>query len=83
MQLYNDNVWHAEGVEAWVKIEDKAEMRATALTEAQVAAVEEFYFFSYVRWMGLHPLGEELANIPMMNTWDDHDIFDGCDPSVS
>eukprot|EP00892_Ulva_mutabilis_P002362 jgi/Ulvmu1/12126/UM084_0053.1 len=76
-QLYNDNVWHAPGVEAWVKIEDKAQMRATALTPEQVAAVEEFYFFAYVRWLGLHPLGEDLACIPMMNTWDDHDIFDG------
>lgn len=76
-QLYNDNVWHAPGVEDWVKIEDKAVMRATPLNESQVAAVEEFYFFAYVRWMGLHPLGEELSAIPMMNTWDDHDIFDG------
>lgn len=77
MQLYNDNVWHAPGVEDWVKIEDKEQMRATPLTQEQIFSVEEFYFFAYVRWLGLHPLGDELASIPMMNTWDDHDIFDG------
>jgi phosphodiesterase/alkaline phosphatase D-like protein len=77
MQLYNDNVWHAGSVKRWIEMEDKQAMRATPLNQQQAQDVDDFYFFAYVRWLKFHPLGEDLANIPMMNTWDDHDIFDG------
>lgn len=77
-QLYNDNVWDPAGsLSDWLKL-DKPQMRTEPLTKEQDAGVQAFYFFAYLRWLCYHPLGPDgLAGIPQMNTWDDHDIFDG------
>jgi PhoD related phosphatase len=75
-QLYNDNLWAEPGTDAWLKLgpDEQVAFQPDSELKAQIA---HYYLHSYLRHTHFHPAAEFLRSTPQVNTWDDHDIFDG------
>ncbi|KAG2502194.1 hypothetical protein HYH03_000681 [Edaphochlamys debaryana] len=79
-QLYNDDVWQVPALEAWLNMPDPAQRLAAPFAPAMAAQVTAYYLAHYATHMagaGAGPMRVAFACIPQVNTWDDHDIFDG------
>lgn len=76
-QLYNDQVYNVPLLQGWDKIEDAEQALNTPYSTEVQQQVEEFYFSHYAYHFSQPSYGDALASVPSMNTWDDHDIFDG------
>lgn len=76
-QLYNDQVFEVEGLKGWDQLADRSVAVQTPFTGTIQERVEEFYFSHYCYHFSYGQYGNALATIPSINTWDDHDIYDG------
>ncbi|GFR48239.1 hypothetical protein Agub_g10101 [Astrephomene gubernaculifera] len=79
-QLYNDSVFACPQLRGWDTAGSAAEAAARVglpYSGRVAAEVEESYFAHYCVHLGQPVYCEALASIPSLNTWDDHDIFDG------
>lgn len=75
-QLYNDNVWNEPRMTRWLELEQH-ERLSIQPSEEDLQEIRAFYLASYLRHLNFHAAAEFLRGIPQLNTWDDHDIFDG------
>ncbi|KAF9305337.1 hypothetical protein BGZ74_010555 [Mortierella antarctica] len=75
-QIYNDDVLATPEMKAYLEL-SKDERLATQWTNEYKYATEKYYFDHYVQHFTTGTYSQALSLIPSVNTWDDHDIFDG------
>jgi phosphodiesterase/alkaline phosphatase D-like protein len=76
-QIYCDELWHTSRLlTRWAEA-SHAEMLKARLGDAQRERLVQTFVDHYVRRFEAPPFSEALARIPVVFTWDDHDIFDG------
>ncbi|KAF9427378.1 hypothetical protein BGZ94_005031 [Podila epigama] len=75
-QIYNDDVLATPEMIDYLK-KDEEERLATQWTNELKYATEKYYFDHYVQHFTTGTYSQALSLIPSVNTWDDHDIFDG------
>ncbi|KAJ5679580.1 hypothetical protein N7462_007824 [Penicillium macrosclerotiorum] len=77
-QIFNDSViTDSPFFQEWMKIKNAAERYGAPLTAEFRAELEKFYLERYASWFsqGLYSLAN--SQIPMINIWNDHEIFEG------
>ncbi|KAF9195462.1 hypothetical protein BGZ51_000037 [Haplosporangium sp. Z 767] len=75
-QIYNDDVLATPEMVEWLAMNEE-ERIATEFTNEKKYAVEKYYFDHYVQHYTTDTYSQALSLIPSVNSWDDHDIFDG------
>ncbi|KAI9237861.1 MAG: hypothetical protein BYD32DRAFT_284439 [Podila humilis] len=75
-QIYNDDVLATPEMKAYLEM-GKDERLATQWSNEYKYATEKYYFDHYVEHFTTGTYSQALSLIPSVNTWDDHDIFDG------
>lgn len=77
-QIYNDCVSKECSLfKEWLDIRNPIHKHTAALTPEMQAELENFYLERYCMWFSQGLFGLASSQIPMVNMWDDHDIFDG------
>lgn len=77
-QIYNDCVADdCELFDEWLSIRNPLHKHTAAFTPELQAQLEEFYLERYCTWFSQGLFGLANSQIPMVNMYDDHDIFDG------
>lgn len=77
-QIFNDSIiTDSQFFSEWIKIKNAAERYGTSFTPEFRAELEDFYLDRYASWFsqGLYSLAN--SEIPMVNMWNDHEIFEG------
>ncbi|KAJ5217179.1 hypothetical protein N7468_010187 [Penicillium chermesinum] len=77
-QIFNDSViTDSHFFSEWTKIKNPAERYGTSFTAEFRAELEDFYLERYASWFsqGLYSLAN--SQIPMVNMWNDHELFEG------
>lgn len=75
--LYNDDVWNQPALVSWLQSGEREERLAHPFTPDMRKEVDRYYFIHYCRHFAQEATRRAYASIPSVNTWDDHDIFDG------
>ncbi|KAG0047316.1 hypothetical protein BGZ83_007614 [Gryganskiella cystojenkinii] len=75
-QIYNDDVLATPEMVEWLALDEEARVQ-TEFTREKKYAVEKFYFDHYASHFATGTYSQALSLIPMVNSWDDHDIIDG------
>jgi hypothetical protein len=77
-QIYNDCVAD-EGklFQEWLEIRNPTHKHTAALTPQMQDEFESFYLERYCMWYSQGLFGLANSQIPMVNMYDDHDVFDG------
>ncbi|KAF4984756.1 hypothetical protein FZEAL_117 [Fusarium zealandicum] len=77
-QIYNDCVANECSLfKEWLEIRNPARKHTAALTPEMQNELETFYLERYCMWFSQGLFGLANSQIPMVNMYDDHDIFDG------
>ncbi|EGX89355.1 hypothetical protein CCM_07606 [Cordyceps militaris CM01] len=77
-QIYNDCVAdECELFGEWLDIRNPFEKHHTQFTPDMQSQLEEFYLERYCMWFSQGLFGLATSQIPMVNMYDDHDVFDG------
>ncbi|KAH0597617.1 hypothetical protein MHUMG1_04996 [Metarhizium humberi] len=77
-QIYNDSVAHECSLfDEWLGIRHPQHKHAAAFTASMQDEMEEFYLQRYCMWFSQGLFSLAASQIPMVNMYDDHDIFDG------
>ncbi|CEI63915.1 unnamed protein product [Fusarium venenatum] len=77
-QIYNDCVSKECSLfKEWLNIRNPIQKHTAALTPEMQDELETFYLERYCMWFSQGLFGLANSQIPMVNMWDDHDIFDG------
>ncbi|KAI8719596.1 hypothetical protein NCS52_00740800 [Fusarium sp. LHS14.1] len=77
-QIYNDCVAdECELFKEWLSIKNPVHKHTTAFTPEMQDEMEKFYLERYSMWFSQGLFGLANSQIPMVNMYDDHDIFDG------
>lgn len=77
-QIYNDCVGNdSELFKEWLRLRNPLHKHTAALTPDMQDELEEFYLERYCMWFSQGLFGLANSQIPMINMYDDHDIFDG------
>eukprot|EP01102_Stenamoeba_stenopodia_P007699 TRINITY_DN2170_c0_g8_i1.p1 TRINITY_DN2170_c0_g8~~TRINITY_DN2170_c0_g8_i1.p1 ORF type:complete len:683 (-),score=156.15 TRINITY_DN2170_c0_g8_i1:95-2143(-) len=76
-QVYADPVWNVNPVLAKFQKLPLSNQINTLYTQEMKTAVKQYYFKLYSSHWNQPEIQPVLAQIPMINMWDDHDIFDG------
>lgn len=77
-QIYNDSVSSQCALfEDWTEIRNPLHKHNAPFTLDMQDEMEEFYFERYSKWFSQGLFGLANSQIPMVNMYDDHDIFDG------
>ncbi|KAJ5086764.1 hypothetical protein NUU61_008071 [Penicillium alfredii] len=63
--------------EEWMKIKNTSERYGAPLTPEFRAELEEFYLRRYAQWFSQGLFSLANSQIPMVNVWNDHEIFEG------
>ncbi|KAJ5902811.1 hypothetical protein N7495_003339 [Penicillium taxi] len=76
-QIFNDSVTNSHFFHEWMKIKNPADRYGAPFTPEFRAEIEKFYLEHYASWysQGLFSLAN--SQIPMINMWNDHEIFEG------
>lgn len=77
-QIYNDCV--ADDCKLfgeWLDLRNPVHKHTAALTAEMQDELENFYLERYCMWFSQGLFGLATSQIPMVNMYDDHDIFDG------
>ncbi|KAK7416325.1 hypothetical protein QQX98_005270 [Neonectria punicea] len=61
----------------WLSIRNPVHKHTASLTSEMQDQLETFYLERYCMWFSQGLFGLANSQIPMVNMWDDHDIFDG------
>ncbi|KAG5921292.1 hypothetical protein E4U42_005917 [Claviceps africana] len=77
-QIYNDSVAQkCELFDEWLDIRNPEHKHGAAFTVEMQNEMEEFYLGRYCMWFSRGLFALAASQIPMVNMYDDHDIFDG------
>ncbi|KND90978.1 Uncharacterized protein TOPH_04300 [Tolypocladium ophioglossoides CBS 100239] len=77
-QIYNDCVANeCEMFDEWLDIRNPLHKHNAPFTAEMQSEMEEFYLERYCMWFSQGLFGLATSQIPMVNMYDDHDIFDG------
>ncbi|PNP80026.1 hypothetical protein FNYG_06736 [Fusarium nygamai] len=77
-QIYNDCVSEECSLfKEWLRMRNPVHKHTAALTPEMQDELETFYLERYCMWFSQGLFGLANSQIPMVNMWDDHDIFDG------
>lgn len=64
-------------MQEWVQCEDPKKRMAFELTDEIKECMERYFFHHYCEWFGEGSFAKAIAQIPMVNMLDDHDLIDG------
>lgn len=77
-QIYNDCVAdECELFGEWLDMRNPFNKHHTQFTPEMQNQLEEFYLERYCMWFSQGLFGLATSQIPMVNMYDDHDVFDG------
>ncbi|KAJ5082745.1 hypothetical protein N7532_011788 [Penicillium argentinense] len=77
-QIFNDSIFtESTFFQEWIKIKNAAERYGAPLTPEFRAELEEFYLQRYAAWFSQGLFSLANSQIPMINMWNDHEIFEG------
>ncbi|CEH17527.1 hypothetical protein CBOM_03941 [Ceraceosorus bombacis] len=76
-QLYADKLMNEPELKAWHEESDPKKRMNIPLTDEIRTCLERFYFTAYCNWFGGGTFSKVIAQIPMLNMLDDHDLIDG------
>ncbi|KAJ3504321.1 hypothetical protein NM208_g16355 [Fusarium decemcellulare] len=77
-QIYNDCVQNECSLfKEWLDIRNPVHKHTAAFTPEMQDQLEKFYLDRYCMWFSQGLFGLANSQIPMVNMYDDHDIFDG------
>ncbi|KAJ5168149.1 uncharacterized protein N7482_003743 [Penicillium canariense] len=77
-QIFNDTVITDSALfQEWIKIKNAAERYGAPLTPEFRAELEKFYLERYASWFSQGLFSLANSQIPMINIWNDHEIFEG------
>ncbi|CAG8026844.1 unnamed protein product [Penicillium salamii] len=77
-QIFNDSViTQSKHFQEWIKIKNAAERYGAPFTPAFRAEIEQFYLENYTAWFSQGLFSLANSQIPMVNVWNDHEIFEG------
>lgn len=77
-QIFNDPVIaNSKHFQDWIKIKNNAERNGALFTPEFRAEIEEFYLDHYAAWFSQGLFSLANSQIPMVNIWNDHEIFEG------
>ncbi|KAN0064036.1 hypothetical protein ACQY0O_003642 [Thecaphora frezii] len=76
-QIYCDKLVREPEIEPWSKEKDAKKRMATPLTDEIRTAIDRYMFNHYCDWFGSGAFARAIAQIPMINMLDDHDLIDG------
>jgi len=64
-------------MQEWVNQSDPKKRMAMPLTDEIETCIERFFFRWYCEWFGSGTFSKCIAQVPMINMLDDHDLIDG------
>ena len=77
-QIYNDAVMEQTTLfQEWLTMKNPIRKHNAPFTPEMQQELEEFYLERYSMWFSQGLFSLANSQIPMVNIWDDHDIFDG------
>ncbi|KAJ6051151.1 hypothetical protein N7460_001685 [Penicillium canescens] len=77
-QIFNDAViTESAFFQEWIKIKNAAERYGAPFTPEFRAEIEQFYLERYAAWFSQGLFSLASSQIPMVNIWNDHEIFEG------
>lgn len=77
-QIYNDCIAsESELFDAWLDIRNPVKKHTAAFTAELQDQLEECYLERYCMWFSQGLFGLATSQIPMVNMYDDHDVYDG------
>ncbi|EPQ28075.1 uncharacterized protein PFL1_04402 [Pseudozyma flocculosa PF-1] len=76
-QIYCDKLVREPEIQPWNDEKDPKKRMATPLTDEIRTAIDRFMFNWYCQWFGTGSFAQAIAQIPMINMLDDHDLIDG------
>ncbi|CAG8876114.1 unnamed protein product [Penicillium nalgiovense] len=77
-QIFNDSViTESTFFQEWIKIKNAAERYGASFTPEFRAELEQFYLERYAAWFSQGLFSLANSQIPMVNMWNDHEIFEG------
>ncbi|KAF7713920.1 Uncharacterized protein PECH_000916 [Penicillium ucsense] len=77
-QIYNDKViTDLPSFQEWIKVKNAADRYGAPMTPQFRAELEKFYLESYASWFSQGLFSLANSQIPMVNIWNDHEIFEG------
>ncbi|KAJ5779667.1 hypothetical protein N7457_007387 [Penicillium paradoxum] len=77
-QIFNDSViTESTFFQEWLKIKNAADKYGTPFTPEFRAELEMFYLERYAAWFSQGLFSLANSQIPMINIWNDHEIFEG------
>ncbi|KAJ5138434.1 uncharacterized protein N7515_003282 [Penicillium bovifimosum] len=77
-QIFNDSViTESTFFQEWLRIKNAAERYGTPFTPEFRAELEQFYLERYAAWFSQGLFSLANSQIPMVNIWNDHEIFEG------
>ncbi|CAG8032393.1 unnamed protein product [Penicillium nalgiovense] len=76
-QIFNDSViTESTFFQEWIKIKNAAERYGASFTPEFRAELEQFYLERYAAWFSQGLFSLANSQIPMVNMWNDHEIFE-------
>lgn len=76
-QIYCDKLTAEPEMQEWVNCKDPKSRMKMEMTETLSACMERYFFHHYCEWFGQGAFAKTIAQIPMINMLDDHDLIDG------
>ncbi|PHH63082.1 hypothetical protein CDD81_6327 [Ophiocordyceps australis] len=77
-QIYNDRLaYNSPLFDDWLEERDAHEKRNAPFSAAMQDELEAFYLERYCTWFSQGLFGLAVSQIPMVNMYDNHDVFDG------
>ncbi|KAJ5505483.1 hypothetical protein N7453_004440 [Penicillium expansum] len=77
-QIFNDaGITESAFFQEWIKIKNAAERYGASFTPEFRAELEQFYLDRYAAWFSQGLFSLANSQIPMVNMWNDHEIFEG------
>ncbi|KAJ5662312.1 uncharacterized protein N7477_009928 [Penicillium maclennaniae] len=77
-QIFNDSViTDSTHFQEWMKIKNAGERYGMPFTAEFRAELEQFYLERYASWFSQGLFSLANSQIPMVNMWNDHEIFEG------
>lgn len=75
--VYCDRMVREPELQAWHASKNAAERGAMPLTNEIVVGLDRFWISWYTEWFSTGAFSRAIAQIPMLNMTDDHDLIDG------
>lgn len=77
-QIFNDSVvTDSAHFQEWIRIKSSTERYSTPFTPEFRSELEQFYLEHYASWFSQGLFSLANSQIPMVNMWNDHEIFEG------